>query len=148
LNEENIWVNLNERRNDNQSEMLQTIKDLKEKLQSLKDYNECILKVKEELNDVLLNKLHDHEYFKNTKFGSNEIVNEPYKRKARKYKYSDTNTEATNENLDNKRKKKLNILVKGVIEINKKLKRNASIMMKSLGNLKRLNPLCLMVKLK
>jgi len=83
LNEENIWVNLNERRNDNQLEMLQTVKDLKEILQSLKDYNECILKVKEELNDVLLNKLHDHEYFKNTKFGSNEIVNEPYKRKAR-----------------------------------------------------------------
>jgi hypothetical protein len=107
FNEENIWVNLNESRNDNQSEMLQTVKDLKAELQSVKVDNERILKAQEELNDVLLNKLHDRENFKNKEFGSNEIGNETYKRKVRKHKSSDTDTESTNEKLDNKRKQKI-----------------------------------------
>ena len=45
--------------------MLQTVKDFKEELQSVKADNECIIKEQEELNDVLLNKLHDHENLKN-----------------------------------------------------------------------------------
>jgi len=48
-----------------QSVREKTIKGIKEKLQSVKDDNECILKEYEDLNDMLLKKLHDHENFNN-----------------------------------------------------------------------------------
>jgi len=58
-NSENIWVNLNESRNDNQSELLQMVKILREELQNAKKDNECILKEQEELNNILLSKIHN-----------------------------------------------------------------------------------------
>jgi len=54
-NDENIWLNLNESRNDNQFELPQTVKYLKEELQNVKD-NERILKAQEGLNNILLSK--------------------------------------------------------------------------------------------
>jgi hypothetical protein len=86
--------------------MLQTIKDFKEELQSVKADNECIIKEQEELNDVLLNKLHDHENLKNKEFVCNEIGNGACKRKVGKSTSSDINTEYTNEKLDSERKQK------------------------------------------
>jgi hypothetical protein len=73
---------------------------------SVKDDNERILKAQEELNGMLLNKLHDHENYKNKEFDSNIVGTETYKRKVRKLKSSDTEIESTNEKFDNKRKQK------------------------------------------
>ena len=39
-----IWVNLNESRNDNLRELQETVKELKEELKFVKQDNECILK--------------------------------------------------------------------------------------------------------
>jgi len=50
---------MNESRNDNQSELLQTVKYLKEKLQNVKKDRECILKAQEDLNNILLSKIHN-----------------------------------------------------------------------------------------
>ena len=45
---------------DNQpSELLQTVKDLKLELQNVKEVNERILREQEELNQILLDKLHN-----------------------------------------------------------------------------------------
>ena len=60
-NGENIWVNMNESRNDNQSELLQTVKYLKEKLQNVKKDNERILKAQEVLNNFPLSKIHNQD---------------------------------------------------------------------------------------
>ena len=60
-NDGNLWVNINESRNDNQSKLLQIVKDLKQELQSVKEDNELILKSQEELNNVLLTKIHEKE---------------------------------------------------------------------------------------
>ena len=64
-NDGNLWVNINESRNDNQSKLLQIVKDLKQELQSVKEDNELILKSQEELNNVLLTKIHNIEEEKN-----------------------------------------------------------------------------------
>ena len=56
-----IWVNLNESRNDNPFELLQTVKDIKEELKRVKEDNERILKAQIELNNVLLTTLHSNE---------------------------------------------------------------------------------------
>ena len=61
INDGNLWVNINESRNDNQSKLLQIVKDLKQELQSVKEDNELILKSQEELNNVLLTKIHEKE---------------------------------------------------------------------------------------
>ena len=44
IRDSEMWVNLNESRNDNPSELLQIVKYLKEKLKRVKEDNECILK--------------------------------------------------------------------------------------------------------
>ena len=62
----NIYVELNNQ----PSELLLTIKDLKVELQTVKEDNERILRAQEELNQILLDKLHnkgkdkrkEHEY--------------------------------------------------------------------------------------
>ena len=86
--------------------MLQIVKDFKVKLESVKDDNERNLKEQEELNEVLLNKLHDHENLKNKEFGFNKIGNKACKQKVRKQASSNTDTESNNEKLDSKRKQK------------------------------------------
>ena len=83
-NPDNIYKELNIQ----PSELLQTVKDLKAKLQNVKEYNEIILKEQEELNQILLDKLHneekerrkEHEYESRTK---------SYKRKDKKLKLYD-----------------------------------------------------------
>ena len=65
-NPDNIYVEINNQ----PSELLQTIKDLKSKLHTVKEDNERILRAHEELNQILLGKLHnegmdkrkEHEY--------------------------------------------------------------------------------------
>ena len=56
-----IWINLNESRNDNPSELLQFVKYLKAELKRVEEDNGWILKAREELNNVLLTKLHSNE---------------------------------------------------------------------------------------
>jgi len=82
-NGENIWVNLNESRNDNQSELLQTVKYLKEKLQNVKKDNERILKAQEVLNNILLSKIHNQDAKIHKGSKSDVIGTESYKRKGR-----------------------------------------------------------------
>ena len=54
-NPDNIYVELN-----NQPfELLQIVKDLKPKLQNVKEDNKRILRAREELNQILLDKLHN-----------------------------------------------------------------------------------------
>ena len=53
----NIWVDLNERRDNRQFELIQTVKSLREKLQTVRANNEQILKTQEEVNEIFLNKL-------------------------------------------------------------------------------------------
>jgi hypothetical protein len=110
--------------------------------------NERILKEQEELNDILLNKLHDHENLKNKYFDSNEIGNETCKQKTRKHKSYDTDTKSTNEKLENKRKHKFEYSIESSDSNQLETKKKHKFVMKSLGNLKRSNPLCSMVKLK
>ena len=84
IRDDEIWVNLNESMNDNPSEFLQTVKDLKEELKRVKEDNERILKAREELNNVLLTKLHSSEEEKNEGPKLNMARTTPYKCKVRK----------------------------------------------------------------
>ena len=61
IRDSEIWVNMNESRNDNPSELLQTVKYLREEFKRVKEDNEHILKAHEELNNVMLTKLHTNE---------------------------------------------------------------------------------------
>jgi hypothetical protein len=53
-------------RDNRQSELIQTIKSLREELQTVRANNEQILKTQEELNAIFLNKLCDQNYDRNT----------------------------------------------------------------------------------
>ena len=63
---DNIYVELN----NIPPELIQIVKDLKDELQNVKEDNERILRAREELNQILLDKLHnegkdkrkEHEY--------------------------------------------------------------------------------------
>lgn len=66
-----IWVNLNESRNKKSSELLQAVRDLKSQLQSIKEDNERILKAQEELNHMLLSKIHNPGNDKTKEYESN-----------------------------------------------------------------------------
>ena len=87
-NVEDIWVNLNKSRNDNQSELMQTIKDLKEELQNVKKDNERILKAHEELNNILLNKIHSKVANLHKGPEAEEIGIASYKRKTKKLEFA------------------------------------------------------------
>ena len=54
-NPDNIYMELNNQL----SELLQTIKDLKAELRNVKEDNERIIRAQEELNQILLDKLHN-----------------------------------------------------------------------------------------
>ena len=56
-----IWVNLNESRNDNPFELQQTFKELREKLKWVKEDKWHILKAHEGLNNIMLSKLDSNE---------------------------------------------------------------------------------------
>ena len=120
-NEQNNPYNLYVELNDHPSKLLQTVKYLKAELQNVKEDNERILRAQEELNEILLDKLHNegkdkrkgHEYESGTisykhkgkklKFSNNESnsssgINVRSHRK--KYKYSSESSDS-----DNKHKK-------------------------------------------
>ena len=75
---------MNESRNDNPFQLLQTIKYLREELRRVKEDNKHILKSHEELNNFLLTKLHSNEKEKNKEPKHNIEITRPYKRKVRK----------------------------------------------------------------
>ena len=60
-----IRIILNECRTDNPSELQQTVKELREELKRVEEDNERILKAQEELNNIMLSKLHSNEKEKN-----------------------------------------------------------------------------------
>ena len=64
-------------------------------MQSVKEDNECILKEQEELNNVLLNKIHNHEEEKSKGPRLEIEITEPYKCKVRKLKFSNNETESS-----------------------------------------------------
>ena len=89
-NRDNIYVELN-----NQPyELLQTVKCLRSKLQTVKEDNERILKAQDELNHILLDKIHnggkDETREHETEFG---IVS--YKRKGNKLKFSNCESKSS-----------------------------------------------------
>ena len=70
---------------------------MKVELQSVKEDNECILKAQGELNNVLLNKIHNHEE-ENNKGHELEIARTAaYKHKIRKIKFSNNETDSSSE---------------------------------------------------
>ena len=72
---------------DNKSELQRTVKELKSKLKRVED-NERILKAQEELNNILLAKIHNDEKEKNKEPEHNMPKTTPYKRKERKLEFS------------------------------------------------------------
>ena len=54
-NPDKIYVELNNQ----PSELLQNVKDLRAELQTVKEDNEIILRAQEELNQILLDKIHN-----------------------------------------------------------------------------------------
>lgn len=85
INNDNLWVDLNETRNDNQFEFLQI----------LKEDNERILKAHEALNNVLHNKIHDQETIKNKLSDEGTMKTTSYKRKARKLNFAEYETDSS-----------------------------------------------------
>ena len=83
-----VWVNMNESRNDNPSKILQIVKDLRKELKQFKEDNERILKAQEELNNVLLTKIHKHEVEKNKGPSLETAISSCYKHKVRKLEFS------------------------------------------------------------
>ena len=91
-NPDNIYVELN-----NQTfKLLQTVKDLKDELQIVKEDNERILRAQEELNQVLLDKIHNEgkDKRKEIEYESKTIS---YKRKGKKLKFSDNESNSSSE---------------------------------------------------
>ena len=92
-----IWVNLSESRNDNPFELQQMVKYLKEELKQVKQDNEQVLKAHEELNNVMLSKLHSNEEEKNKGPKLNLTTTAPYKRKVRNLEFSNHEIEYSSE---------------------------------------------------
>ena len=89
-NPDNIYVELN-----NQPfELLQTIKNLKDGLHNVKEDKERILREQEELNQILLDKLHSkgRDKRKELKYESGTIS---YKHKGKKLKFSDNESNSS-----------------------------------------------------
>ena len=89
-NPDNIYVELNNQ----PSELLQIVKDLRVELQTLKQDNEIILRAQEELNQILLDKIHnggkDKRREHETKSGTVS-----YKRKGKKLKKIDSESKSS-----------------------------------------------------
>ena len=62
-----FWVDLNESQ-DNKSELKNIVNELRSELRKVKEDNEQILKVQEELNTIMLAKIHNEEKDKNKYF--------------------------------------------------------------------------------
>ena len=88
LREGEILVIINEIQKDHPSKLQQTIKELKEEKKLLKEDNNHILKELEDLNNILLFKLHSNEREKNKEPKLNMEKTTPYKHKGRKLEFS------------------------------------------------------------
>ena len=84
LRDNKIWVNINEIQNNNPPEMQRTVKELILELKRVREDNERILKAQEELNNILLDNIHNGEKKNNKELEHNMPKTTPYKRKERK----------------------------------------------------------------
>ena len=146
IRDSEIWVNLFESGNDNPYELLQTVKYLKAELKRVKEDNEHILKEEDELNNVLLTKLHSNEEENNKGPELNMERTAPYKCKVKKLEFSTMRLNLQANNQLNIILKNIKILVKVLIVIRRKI--NTNRMNKFLVNSKGSNLLCSMEKLK
>ena len=89
-NLDNIYVELNNQ----PSKLIQTIKDLKDELQNIKEDNERILRAHEELNQILLDKLHNEGKDKRKEY-EYESRTISYKRKGKKLKFFDNESNSS-----------------------------------------------------
>jgi hypothetical protein len=92
IGEGNIWVNLNESRDNRQSELIQTVQGLREELQTVKEDNERILKTQEELNAILLEKLCNQNSDRNKGQFSSNSKTDLHKKKDRKFEHIESTT--------------------------------------------------------
>ena len=92
-----IWVTLNESRNDNPYELQWTAKELRSELKRVREDNERILKAQEELNNMLLSKIHSNEKYKRKEPELNMAKTTPYKRKGRKLEFSSHGAKTSSE---------------------------------------------------
>ena len=67
LRDGEIWVDLNDSR-DNKFELKWNVKELRSIMRKVKEYIERILKAREELNYIMLAKIHNDERDKNKKY--------------------------------------------------------------------------------
>ena len=89
-NPDNIYVELNNQ----PSELLQTVKELRAKLQIVNEDNERILKAHEELNKIFLDKIHNEGKDKR-KEHETEFGTVSYKIKGKKLKFSDNESNSS-----------------------------------------------------
>ena len=89
-NPNNIYVELNNQ----PSELFQTIKYLRVELQTVKEDNERILRAHEQLNQILLDKIHSGGKDKR-KECETESGTMSYKRKGKKLKFSDNESKSS-----------------------------------------------------
>ena len=82
-----ISVNLNESETNNPCELQRTVKDLRLELKWLREDNEWILKAQEELNNIILAKIHNYEKEKNKESKHIMPKSAPYKHKGRKLEF-------------------------------------------------------------
>ena len=83
-----MWVDLNDSQ-DNKSELKWIVKELRSELRKVKEDNERILKDQEELNTILLAKIHNEEKNTNKDFDQELPQTSPYNKcKGRKVEFS------------------------------------------------------------
>ena len=131
-NPDNIYVKLNNQ----PSELLHTVKDLKAELQTVKEYNERILREQEEPSQILLDKIHNEGKDKRkeheTKFGTVS-----YKSKGKTLKFSDNESNSSSGIKVRLHKKNKNIRVKVVIATVVLKRENINLMKKFQERLRR-----------
>ena len=89
-NPDNIYVELNNQ----PSKLPQTVKYLKIELQTVKQDNERILRAQEELNQILLDKIHNGGKDKRKEYETNSGT-ASYKRKGKKLKFYDSESKSS-----------------------------------------------------
>ena len=90
INPDNIYVELNNQ----PSELLQTVRDFKGYLQIVKEDYERILRSQEELNQVLLEKIHNRGKYKRKEYETDSGT-VSYKRKGKKLKFFESESKSS-----------------------------------------------------
>ena len=83
----------------NSSELLQTIKDLKTEMESVKKENERILKVQEELNQILMEKFQTER--RSTRSESEDVI---HQRRSKKMKLAKNESSSSSEGFDERQR--------------------------------------------